>query len=271
MLLDVQDEELDSNKHEAELYLQRLKDAVYDADDLLDELLTLAEQKRQIEGGKASEKLRRFFSSSNPFLAAHKMSQEVKKIREKLDTVASNHTKFGFSVDSQPIRRRREETCSYVYEGSIVGREDEVKKIVGLLLGDSNIRLLELVGWEKLPLAQLMFNDARVTSAFPLRLWTCVFDHDREHLDLEGILHKILSLIMIMIGKKDEELTMDQVQKQLREKLASNRYVLIVDDVWTENRNQWQKLIELLLEGQKGSWIVVTTRSHETTTIIGCG
>lgn len=161
---------------------------VYNADDLLDEFVTLAEHKQHIKGGKASKKLHSFFSTHNPLLAAHKMSQKVKKIMEKFDAIASNHSNFGFSVDSQRITKRREETCSYVYERNIVGREDDVEKIVPCLLNDSNMKenvsfltIVGIGGLEKTILAQLVFNDSRVKSAFSLRLWTCASDHDREH------------------------------------------------------------------------------------------
>ncbi|KMS95539.1 hypothetical protein BVRB_007230 [Beta vulgaris subsp. vulgaris] len=182
------------------LYIQQLKDVVYDADDPLDEFVTLAEQIQQIKGGKAYEKVRHFFSSRNPLAAAYNMSRGVKKIRKKLDAIASNHSKFDFCVDSEPIRRRRAETCSYVYEGNIVGREDDVKKIIGLLLDDSNMKenvsfltIVGIGGLGKTALAQLVFSDKRLKSAFPLRLWTCVSDHDQEQLDVQGILRNILA------------------------------------------------------------------------------
>ncbi|KAK9663609.1 hypothetical protein RND81_O271300 [Saponaria officinalis] len=110
--------------HEAPDYILKLKNAVYDADDLFDEFLTLAKLKKQNKGGKLSEKVRDFFSSKkNSLSVAYSMSREVKELRKKLNSIASNHNTFGLSIDSQPIRERREETCSYVYTEEIVGRE----------------------------------------------------------------------------------------------------------------------------------------------------
>uniref|UniRef100_A0A803LMD2 NB-ARC domain-containing protein n=1 Tax=Chenopodium quinoa TaxID=63459 RepID=A0A803LMD2_CHEQI len=240
-------------------------------DDLLNEFITLAEQKKLKESGKASKKVRLFFSRYNSLGVAYNMSQGVKKIRKKLDAIAINHNQFGFSVDSQSIRRRREGTCSYVYEGNIIGREDDVEKIVGLLV-DSHVQqdvsFLTIVGGGlgKTALAQLVYNDARVKSAFSSRLWTCVSDHDQNQLNVEQILSQILASAT---GQKHEGSSKDWLQTQLREKLASNRYLLVLDDVWTENRNHWIKLVEFLLGDQRGSWIVVTTRSHETARVIG--
>ncbi|XP_048492253.1 putative disease resistance protein RGA1 [Beta vulgaris subsp. vulgaris] len=264
--------------NEAQLWIEELKDAIYNADDLFDKFVTLTEEKQRhvMEGGKASKKVRRFFSRHNPFSFAYNMSQEVKKIREEIDAIAINHTKFGFlSLDSQPIRKRREDTCSYVYENIIIGREDDVNKIITMLLDSNdverNVSFLSVVGvggLGKTALAQLVFNDARVLSAFPLRLWTCVSDHDQKQLDVEGILRKILASVT---GHHPDGSTKEWVQSQVQEKLASDKCLLVLDDVWTENRNQWLNLAEFLLGAQMRSWVLVTTRSQETARIIGDG
>ncbi|KAL2944381.1 Disease resistance protein RGA2 [Bienertia sinuspersici] len=98
------------------------------------------------------------------------MSRGVKKIRKKLNAIVNNHTQFGLSADSQSFRRRREETCSFVYEGTMIGREGDVEKNVSLLL-DSNIQqnvsfltIVGIGGLGKTALAQLVYNDARITA-----------------------------------------------------------------------------------------------------------
>nr|ABJ99600.1 NBS-LRR type resistance protein [Beta vulgaris] len=201
------------------------------------------------------------------------MSKKVKNIRKKLDAIASNYNNFGFSVDSQPIiRKRKEDTCSSVYEGKVIGRENDVNRIIGLLL-DSNIKenvsfltIVGMGGLGKTALAQLVFNNARLKEEFSLKLWTDVADHDEEQLDVDGILRGILASA---VGKKDQNFVMDVVQNTLREELTKNKYLLVLDDVWTQNRSQWQDLEGYLLGGQKGSRVMVTTRSHDTARIVG--
>ncbi|KMS95837.1 hypothetical protein BVRB_004610 [Beta vulgaris subsp. vulgaris] len=199
VLLDAQNKNNISDK-KTQLYIKQLKDAVYDADDLFDEFVTLAKQNQHMGGGKASKKFSLFFSGRNPVLIAYKMSKKVKNIRKKLDAIASNYNNFGFSVDSQPIiRKRKEDTCSSVYEGKVIGRENDVNRIIGLLL-DSNIKenvsfltIVGMGGLGKTALAQLVFNNARLKEEFSLKLWTDVADHDEEQLDVDGILRGILA------------------------------------------------------------------------------
>ncbi|KAG4123556.1 hypothetical protein ERO13_D11G333600v2 [Gossypium hirsutum] len=54
---------------------------------------------------------------------------------------------------------------------------------------------------------------------------------------------------------------MDQLQKQLREKIGGKKYLLVLDDIWNDEWEKWVSLKELLVGGAKGSRIIVTTRS----------
>uniref|UniRef100_A0A803LB19 Uncharacterized protein n=1 Tax=Chenopodium quinoa TaxID=63459 RepID=A0A803LB19_CHEQI len=250
------------------VYIEELKDAVYEADDLFDEFVTLAERKQLTKGIKV-----RVLSLFTKFGKAYNMTQEVKKIKNKLDAIAYDK-RFSLSIDPNPIKDRRLETSSYVYEADIIGRELDLEKILGVLLGSNvqdNVSFLSIVGiggLGKTALAQLVYNDARVTTAFSLKLWTCVADENQEVLDVRGILDKIL---LATGHKKDEGSTMDMLQNQLRKKLAENKYLLVLDDVWTESCEQWNALTQYLKGGKKGSWIVVTTRSRRTAEIIEDG
>nr|XP_048324157.1 disease resistance protein RGA2-like [Ziziphus jujuba var. spinosa] len=54
---------------------------------------------------------------------------------------------------------------------------------------------------------------------------------------------------------------MELLQKSLREKISGKRCLLVLDDLWNENRELWLKLKDLLLNGIDGSRIIVTIRS----------
>jgi len=57
-----------------QLYVDQLKDALCDADDLLDGFVTLAQRKKLIKGGKISEKVCLLLSSFRALTVAHIMS-----------------------------------------------------------------------------------------------------------------------------------------------------------------------------------------------------
>ncbi|KAK9672747.1 hypothetical protein RND81_12G121400 [Saponaria officinalis] len=215
------------------------------------------------------------------------MNSSVAKIRKKLDGIAVNYEKFGFKVDYEPIRVGREETCSYVNEGEIIGRDVDVDNLVSMLMcvddddvGCNFVSVAGIGGLGKTTLAQLVFfedettlvsvgcNDERVKSEFSLRMWACVSDEDSNEFRVKDILVKISTSAT---GSSCDHYTMDQVQIDLRKQLDENEYLLVLDDVWTEDREQWLKLERFLKCGKERSWVVVTTRSKQTARIVGKG
>ncbi|XP_074321424.1 disease resistance protein RGA2-like [Silene latifolia] len=120
-----------------ENYIKTLDKAVYDADDLFDKFRTVAERNQLLKHRKFSVKVHKFFSSQNQVKVALQIYHGVKKVRNNLIATADDHTRFGFRVDVQPLRRTREDTHSSFYAHDIVGREDETAEIVSKLL-DSN-------------------------------------------------------------------------------------------------------------------------------------
>ncbi|KAL2920521.1 Disease resistance protein RGA2 [Bienertia sinuspersici] len=257
-------------------YIDKLKDAVYDADDLFDEFLTLAELKQLrplSKRGKIYEKVRCFFSSKNQLGQAYRMSRDVKHIKKRLGDIADCHKKFGFNVDYKPIIRRREETCSYVDANKIIGRKEDREAIVKMLLdrNDEEVRFTTIVGvggLGKTALAQLVYHDERINNEFHenMKLWVCVSDQEGEQFDVKTILIKILE--QVTKKKKDDSSTLQLVQHQFQEKLRGQKYLLVLDDVWNEDPMKWCNLQEFLTLGQGGSRVMVTTRSMMTAKII---
>ncbi|XP_034694181.1 putative disease resistance protein RGA3 [Vitis riparia] len=64
------------------------------------------------------------------------------------------------------------------------------------------------------------------------------------------------------------DLSMDELQTHLRNALHNNRYLLVLDDVWNNDREKWLELKELLMGGAGGSKIVVTTRKNSVASIM---
>nr|XP_007133587.1 hypothetical protein PHAVU_011G1916000g [Phaseolus vulgaris]ESW05581.1 hypothetical protein PHAVU_011G1916000g [Phaseolus vulgaris] len=58
------------------------------------------------------------------------------------------------------------------------------------------------------------------------------------------------------------------VQGRLKEKLTGRKFLLVLDDVWNEHRDQWKSLQTPLKYGAKGSKIIITTRSNKVASIM---
>ena len=212
--------------------------------------------------------MRRFFSHSNQLIFAFNTSLDIKKIKKRLDAVARYHSKFRLSVDHQSIWKRREETCSYVYEERITGRDSDKEEVVGMLLNtnvEQDVSFMTIVGiggLGKTTLAQLVYNDDRIKRAFQLRLWVCV---SREF----GVKEILCKMLMSLPDDKFDGLVLDQLQRKVREHIETHRYLHVLDDVCNESRDAWVKLKDFLVGGRKGSKVVVTSRSKEVARAVG--
>jgi hypothetical protein len=211
--------------------------------------------------------VRIFFSKWNQLKYGIKMGHRIKAVRESLDNMAVDQMKFGFI--ERPIRaqfehRKREDTHSFVREKEVIGREDERKAVKELLLDSDvkeNVSIIPIVGiggLGKTTLAQYVYNNEEVKKHFELRVWVCVSDP----FDVEIVVQKIIECAI-------ERRPMDWLQHQLRAKIDGKRYLLVLDDVWNENRDTWLRLETLLLGGLRGSKVLITARSTKVAEITG--
>ncbi|KAJ9680419.1 hypothetical protein PVL29_019677 [Vitis rotundifolia] len=200
------------------------------------------------------------------------MGNKMKEIRERLDKVAADADKFnlkkmGVNVPV-PVLNRKRENYSFVRASDVIGRDDDKEKIIQLLMQSSdeeNVSVLPLVGiggLGKTTLAKLVYNDGRVVAHFQKRMWVCVSDE----FDVKRLIKEII--ISATHGKYDD-LPMDELAHHLKNVLDDNKFLLILDDVWSKNRDEWLELKALLDGGTKGSKIIVTTRDKLVASVMG--
>ncbi|KAJ4715605.1 NBS-LRR disease resistance protein [Melia azedarach] len=254
--------------------LRRLKDAVYDADDLLDDFCTQLKLKELMSGHKMAKEVRIFFSKSNQIAYSLKMGHKIKTIRERLDAVKSDEQFLRFKPDNGKgmnyYNRLERETHSYVPKENVVGREKDIETIIKLLLdsgvhAENNLSVISIVGIGgvgKTALAQSVYNAKEVVNHFQLRMWVCVSDD----FTLKIIVEKILKAIDT--EKNTEKWEMEGLQKELRRQIDVQKYLLVLDDAWNDNLDKWLSLETLLRNGAKGSKIIVTTRSKRVAQIM---
>ncbi|XP_056698914.1 putative disease resistance protein RGA4 isoform X2 [Spinacia oleracea] len=262
--------------------LKRLKEALYLADDLFDEVTTLAHRKKLMPGNRLTKEVSLFFSSYNQLRSAFTWSREIEKIRELLDDIVKDHHHdSGLRHQHHPVgfedsrlRYNPRETHSYVCEEEdiIIGRDDDKNIVIDVLLEDTTVEadvsfisIVGIGGLGKTTLAQLVYNDERIEREFPLKMWVCVSDD----FNVKVLLGKILAAATNKAGQ--DCLNMDQLQMKLRQELDGKKYLLVLDDVWNEDCEEWRKLKTLLTGGGRGrgSRILVTTRSNGVADIVG--
>ncbi|KAK8928370.1 putative disease resistance protein RGA3 [Platanthera zijinensis] len=163
----------------------------------------------------------------------------------------------------------REETGSFINESEVYGRKEDKENIVSLLLNCFThgpeigvVSIFGLGGLGKTTLAQFVYNDERVRDRFEKRMWVCVSD--------EFEIKRLIVLIMeSATGSQFSSMNMDVMQVTLAEQLKEKRFLLVLDDVWNESQEKWERLRTLLAVGGEGSKILVTTRSERVASIMG--
>ncbi|XP_012065611.2 putative disease resistance protein RGA4 [Jatropha curcas] len=197
------------------------------------------------------------------------MGYKIKAIRERLDAIAkdSQNLQLGVRLEDKGFRSKlREETDSFA-PTIVVGREDDKAAILKLLLtsnDEENVSVISIVGiggLGKTTLAQLIFNNELVQTHFDLRLWVCV----SNPFDVKVIVKKILES---GTGEKPDNLELNTLKDSLGKIINGKKYLLVLDDIWSEDHEKWDRLKKFLSIGASGSKIIVTTRSTKVAELV---
>ncbi|RVX04656.1 putative disease resistance RPP13-like protein 1 [Vitis vinifera] len=223
-------------------WLYLLKEAVYDAEDIFDEVATEAQRCKMEAAGYQTSTSQVGYILFTWFHAPfdnQSIEPRVEEIIDRLEDIAHDRDALG---------------------------DGEKQKIIELLLSDDArsdeigvISIVGMCGAGKTTLAQLLYNDQTVKEHFDLKAWVWV----SEEFDPIKVTKTILEAIQEFDPNSQEAITNDLnlLQLQLKESINMKKFLLILDDVWNEDSNNWDKLRTPLIVGSKGSKIVVTTRS----------
>ncbi|QHO33140.1 Putative disease resistance protein [Arachis hypogaea] len=251
------------------VWLQQLKDAMYEMDDILDQLPTESSQLGCL-------------SSLNPKNVMHRreLGQRLNEIIGRLNGITQAGSNFGLR---QVVRERQSEvvewrqTSSTIAVPQVYGRDEDKARVVEFLLSPSRsfeflsvYPIVGLGGLGKTTLVQLVYNDHQVGNNFDLKIWVCV----SENFTIKSILRSILEAIK---KDKSEVLDLEVMEEKVKELLQSKKYLLVLDDAWKRSQemesgltqDKWDKLRSVLSCGSKGSSILVSTRDNHVATIMG--
>ena len=133
LLLDPEEKQA-TNRHIGD-WLGKLKLVLYDAEDVLDEFDYEALQQQVVASGSITKKVRSVISSPKSLAFRLKMGRSVKNIRERLDKIAADKSKFNLNegvADRRVVPSKREMTHSFVRSSDVIGRDHDKENIVGL-------------------------------------------------------------------------------------------------------------------------------------------
>jgi hypothetical protein len=103
-------------------------------------------------------------------------------------------------------------------------------------------------------------------------MWVCVSDD----FELKHVLVKVLNSASAFDPNPIHQenfinYDVEQLQNHLRNILVGQKFLLVLDDVWNEDRVKWEELKGIIqgVAGDEGSKVLVTTRSHTVANMMG--
>ncbi|XP_027356760.1 putative disease resistance RPP13-like protein 1 [Abrus precatorius] len=243
-------------------WVDKLREVVYDAEDLVDKITF-----QTLQDESQLDKMLGFVSSLNPFSTG--VNAKIEKIIEALELVAQQKDFLGLEEESvrKELLPYSKPTSSLVNASHIHGRDNDVKIITDFLLsanasdeqGASVVAIVGVAGIGKTTLAQLVYNQEEVKAHFPLRVWV----HVSYGLDYYGITSKIYEAVTVNPCSTTD---FNLLQVKLKEITEGIRFLMILDDL--DGFFDWD-IIKKPFIASSGSKIIVTSRTFSTASILG--
>ncbi|XP_027118565.2 putative disease resistance protein RGA3 [Coffea arabica] len=261
------------------LWLEKLENVAFDADDVLDEFnYDVLRQKVQMQN-QMKHKVCFFFSILSPVPCKHvKLAKKIHDMNVKLKSINEDAKNFGFlsqiganATASLPFPSRfimlNRETDSTNSCSTFIGRDNDIANILEKLTAKSDeivsvIPIVGMGGIGKTALAKRIFNHHKTQNQFDEKIWVCVSENFN--------VNRLFGLVLESLGQKTGKESREARTRKLQEKLEGKTYVMVLDDVWNENLGMWDDFMGSLkgINTTTGNFILVTTRKHQVASIM---
>uniref|UniRef100_A0A0E0K4H7 NB-ARC domain-containing protein n=1 Tax=Oryza punctata TaxID=4537 RepID=A0A0E0K4H7_ORYPU len=229
-------------------WLKNLKDVAYDVDDVVDEFQLEAEKHETYgDGGIVSK----YMYKPKSVISRRKVTKNIKVIKKRFAAIVAQRIDLNAIANSIPppagksVHHMNQTTVEMplptVDAASVLGRDQDKNKIITKLTDAKDQQEIEIVsiiglgGSGKTTLTKLVFNDGDIIEKyFEVRLWV--------HVAKEFVVTKLFEKLFEAVTKeKSTRYTFEHMREKISKEVNEKRFLLVLDDVWTEGRIQWEQ------------------------------
>ncbi|GAU29583.1 hypothetical protein TSUD_153330 [Trifolium subterraneum] len=259
--------------------IKQLIEAFFRIQDLIDEYIIREEQQLPDPGcaAGASDYVK---TKLLRLQIAHDIQIIKSQINERKDT--STETDHGFQIKSSTeqgssstainpnatLLQNHRKAPFYMEEADVVGFEEPRNILIDWLVkGKDKLTVVSVVamgGQGKTTLARNVFDSKEVMGHFSYRVWITVSQSYKIEELLRGMLKELCEQQNDSLPQKIHEMNKDSLVDEVRKYLQEKRYVVVFDDVW--NSPFWADIKFAMIDKQKGSRILITTRNMDVAT-----
>ena len=259
----------------AKTWIKQVREEAYHIEDVIDEyILHLAKHpQRRTQHFHSVLKIFQFTIKLKP---RHMIASKIQDINNDLKALRERGERFGFNSLEQggPSSDTRHDpwhdprdASLYIEENELVGIESPKGELIELLLkGPSNRTVISVVGiggLGKTTLVKKVYDNEQVAPHFHCSAWITVSQSYKMEEILRNMVKDFYKARKEIAPKEIDTMGERQLINELRQYLLEQRYVVVFDDIW--NKRFWEHIKLALPDNNKGSRIVLTTRSESVT------
>ncbi|KAM7463247.1 hypothetical protein LguiA_031368 [Lonicera macranthoides] len=256
-----------------------VRDMCYPVEDIMEEFIYHMNKPYPKEGGKFLKPLYQMIRIPKNLWVKHRVATKLQAINKKIKSIPERSQRYGVShiegtssrrADDDGQRRRLQnlsEALVFAKDDHLVGIEDDTRQLVEWLtqggLGLTSISVVGMGGSGKTTLVSKVYNTHAVKQHFHCYAWITV----SERYVVEDLLKRMIKEFYSS-RKENNNVPVDLSSKTFKELLEilldylrPRRYVVVFDDVWTNNL--WDDINVALPDEALGSRVILTTRKEQ--------
>ncbi|KAL7205169.1 hypothetical protein ACSBR2_018156 [Camellia fascicularis] len=265
-------------------WVDNVRDLTYKAEIIIDEFMY--HMSKQEVQGKFRRLLCQIVYAPKNLWVRHRIATQLQEINNTIKAIPERNQRYGVdrvggaisgsgsgfgsgsgsgSHDHQGQKPNNAEDTLFVKDDDLVGIEDAKRRLLGWLMDKelqrAVISVVGMGGSGKTTLVAKAYNNQTVKQHFHCYAWITV----SQTYVVDDLLR---SMIKEFYSATEEAVPLDlssKSHKELLEMLSnylkSKRYLVVLDDVWSQNL--WQHISVSLPDEGKGSRVILTTRNED--------